>query len=114
MNDSKDLENVPDTLNYLDFIEKPLDRKSFLHKVKTILKQEDFIDTPANQALTKTEKKILKLVLEGKGNKEIAYRLDRTMRTVERHRSDIMHKFGVDNIVDLVKKAAFINLNDVE
>ena len=48
------------------------------------------------------------------GNKEIAYRLERSMRTVERHRSDIMHKFGVDSIVALVKKAALINLNDVE
>ena len=101
-------------LGAVDFIEKPLDRKAFLHKVKTILKQDDFVDTPAGQILTKTEKKILKLILEGKGNKEIAYILDRAMRTVERHRSDIMHKFGVDNIVDLVKKAALINLDDVE
>ncbi len=101
-------------LGAVDFIEKPLDRKAFLHKVKTILRQDDFVDTPASQVLTKTEKKILKLVLEGKGNKEIAYRFDRTMRTVERHRSNIMHKFGVDNIVDLVKKSLFINLDDVE
>ena len=101
-------------LGAVDFIEKPLDRKAFLHKVKTILRQDDFIDTPAGQILTKTEKKILKLVLEGKSNKEMAYRLDRTERTVERHRSDIMHKFGVDNIIDLVKKAALINLDDVE
>jgi two-component system response regulator TtrR len=98
----------------VDFIEKPLDRKSFLHKVKTILRQDDFVDTPAGQILTKTEKKILKLILEGKANKEISYRLDRAMRTVERHRSNIMHKFGVDNIVDLVKKTALINLDDVE
>ncbi len=101
-------------LGAVDFIEKPLDRKTFLHKVKTILRQDEFADTPAGQILTKVEKKILKLILEGKGNKEIAYRLDRVMRTVERHRSDIMHKFGVDNIVDLVKKAVLINLDDVE
>jgi len=101
-------------LGAVDFIEKPLDRKSFLHKVKTILKQDDFVDTPVGQILTKTEKKVLKLILKGKGNKEMAYILGRAMRTVERHRSDIMHKFGVDNIVDLVKKAALINLDDVE
>jgi FixJ family two-component response regulator len=94
-------------LGAVDFVEKPLDRKVFLHKVETILKQDDFVDTPAGQILTKVEKKILKLILEGKGNTEMAYILDRAMRTVERHRSDIMHKFGVDNIVDLVKKAAF-------
>ena len=98
----------------LDFIEKPLDRKAFLHKIQTILKQNDFIDTSAGHFLTKTERRVLKLILEGKGNKEMAHLLDRAMRTVERHRSDIMHKFGVDNIVDLVKKAALINLDDVE
>lgn len=101
-------------LGAVDFVEKPLDRKAFLHKVKTILKHDDFIDIPTGKVLTKAEKKILKLILEGKGNKEIAYILSRSMRTVERHRSDIMNKFGVDNIVDLVKKAAFINLDDLE
>ncbi len=44
----------------------------------------------------------------------MAYILDQAMRKVERHRSDIMHKFDVDNIIDLVKKAALINLDDVE
>ncbi len=101
-------------LGAVDFIEKPLDRKMFLHRVKSILKTDDFIDIPIDKALTKIEKKVLKLILEGKGNKEIAYVLGRAIRTVERHRSNIMHKFGVDNIVDLVKKAVLINLDDVE
>ncbi len=101
-------------LGAVDFIEKPLDRKSFLHKVKTILKQDDFVDTPAGQALTKTEKKVLKLILDGEGNKQIAHKLKRALRSVERHRSSIMHKFRVDNVVDLMKKAALINLNDID
>lgn len=101
-------------LGAVDFIEKPMDRKVFLDKVKTILEQNDYIGTTASHALTKVEKKILKLILEGKGNKEIAYILERAVRTVERHRSVIMRKFGVDNIVDLVKKAALINIEDVQ
>jgi two-component system response regulator FixJ len=101
-------------LGAADFVEKPLEREIFLRKVKTILRRDDFVDSPAGQALTKTEKKVLKLILNGKGNKEIAYKLQRALRTVERHRSSIMHKFGVDNIVDLVKKAALIDLKDVE
>ncbi len=101
-------------LGAVDFVEKPLDRKSFLDKVKTILRQDDFVDTPGCQALTKTEKKILKLILEGKGNKQMAYEVHRDTRTIERHRSDIMHKLGVDNIVELVKKAAHIDMDDVE
>jgi two-component system response regulator TtrR len=101
-------------LGAVDFVEKPLDRKSFLYKVKTILRQDDFVDTSVCQALTKTEKKILKLILEGKCNKEMAYEVQRDTRTIERHRSGIMRKFGVDNIVDLVKKTAHIDLDDVE
>ena len=101
-------------LGAIDFIEKPLERKIFLHKVKTILKQVDFADIPIGQALTKIEKKILKLILDGEGNKQMAHKLQRALRTVERHRSNIMHKFGVDNVVGLVKKAGLINLDDVE
>ena len=101
-------------LGAVDFIEKPLDRKTFLRRVKAILEKDDFVDTPIGHTLTKVEKNVLKLILEGKANKEIAYTLGRALRTVERHRSDIMHKFGVDNIVDLVKKTAVMNLDDIE
>ncbi len=101
-------------LGAVDFVEKPLDRRNFLHKVETILEHEGFFDTPAGHNLTKVKKKVLKMILEGKGNKEMAYILGRALRTVERHRHDIMHKFGVDSIVDLVKKTALINLDDVE
>ena len=100
-------------LGAVDFIEKPLDRRAFLYKVKTILRRDDFANAPVGHILTKTEKKVLKLILEGKGNKEMANILDRAMRTVERHRRNVMHKFGVDNIVDLIRKAALINIDDV-
>ena len=46
-------------LHYGDFIEKPLDRKAFLHKVKNILEQDDFIVMSACQTLTKMGKKVL-------------------------------------------------------
>jgi len=44
----------------------------------------------------------------------MSFIFDRAVRTIERHRSDIMRKFGVNNVVDLVKKAAFVNLYDTE
>ena len=59
-------------LGAVDFIEKPLDRKTFLYKVQAILKQDDFVATPSGHKLTKVEKTTLKLILEGKSNKEIA------------------------------------------
>jgi two-component system, LuxR family, response regulator FixJ len=101
-------------LGAVDFVEKPLERKIFLHKVQSILAKDDFINAPVSKPLTKTEKKVLKLILDGEGNKQIGQKFQRALRSIERHRSSIMHKFRVDNIVDLVKKATLINLDDVE
>jgi FixJ family two-component response regulator len=98
----------------VDFIEKPLDREFFLHKVKSFLKRSTFEDKYLAEPLTKTETKVLKMILQGMGNKQIAYKLGRALRTVELHRNHIMHKFGADNVVDLVKKAAFLNLENSE
>ncbi len=60
--------------------------------------------------LTKTEMKILHLILNGKSNKEIASLLHRSVRTVEVHRSHIMHKFDADNLIDLFKRAVMMGL----
>ena len=94
----------------VDFIEKPLDRKSFLWKVKTILQQSTFDDSYRGKPLTESEIVILKLVIDGKSNKEIAHLLHRSVRTIEVHRGHLMRKLDVDNVVDLVKRAAMMGL----
>ncbi|MFC1637106.1 LuxR C-terminal-related transcriptional regulator [Planctomycetota bacterium] len=48
--------------------------------------------------------------MEGMGNRRISYILARSERTVEVRRSRIMHKLGVDNVVDLVKRASAMAL----
>ena len=98
----------------VDFIEKPLEKEDFLQRVKTVLVKNYSKESNVDQPLTKTEKKVLKLVFDGEGNKQIARKLNRSLRSVERHRSSIMHKFKVDNIVDLVKKSILISLDDIE
>ncbi|MEN8127972.1 MAG: PAS domain S-box protein [Planctomycetota bacterium] len=62
-------------------------------------------DITVEKILTRREMEILKILLTGKSNKEIAYYLGRSVRTVEDHRSHIMQKLEVDNIVDLTRKA---------
>ncbi len=94
----------------VDFIEKPLDKKSFLWKVKSILQQSTFDDSYKGKPLTESEMKVLKLIIDGKSNKEIAYLLHRSVRTIEVHRSHLMRKLDVDNVVDLVKRAAMMGL----
>ncbi len=54
--------------------------------------------------LTKREKEILAFIYQGMANKEIADRLNKSIRTVETHRFNIMKKMKVNNVVELLKK----------
>jgi DNA-binding NarL/FixJ family response regulator len=63
-----------------------------------------------NELLTKTEMGILRLILDGKTNKEIARLRNRSVRTAEDQRRSIMKKLRVDNSIDLVKQVAVVRL----
>lgn len=60
--------------------------------------------------ITKREKEILKLLLSGKGNKEIAETLDISKRTAEVHRFNLMKKLKVKNLMELSNKATEYSL----
>lgn len=60
--------------------------------------------------LTKREREILRMVIEGKQNKMIAESLGKSVRTIETHRFNIMKKLGVNNAIDMVNKAVKENL----
>ncbi|MEA3227381.1 MAG: response regulator [Planctomycetota bacterium] len=65
----------------VDFIEKPLVKSDFLRKVRSLLGQNTFVET--RHGLTRTEAKVLTLILAGKSNKEMATALNRSKRTNE-------------------------------
>jgi len=60
--------------------------------------------------LTKKEKEILSMLIDGKQNKQISESLDISIRTIETHRFNIMKKLGVNNAIDLVNKTIKENL----
>ncbi len=55
--------------------------------------------------LTEREREVLRLVVEGKSNKEIAQRLVISPKTASVHRTNIMEKLGVRNSAELVRYA---------
>jgi len=55
--------------------------------------------------LTKKENEILRLVLNGKTNKEISEKLGKSKRTIETHRFNLMKKMNVKNLIELSEKA---------
>lgn len=61
------------------------------------------IQSGDQKLLTAREKEVLRLIVEGKSNKEIADVLFISVRTVERHRANIMDKLNLKNTADLIK-----------
>lgn len=61
--------------------------------------------TPAIEELTPREQEVLTYIAEGYTNREIAEALVISIKTVDRHRENIMHKLNLHNRVELVKYA---------
>jgi DNA-binding NarL/FixJ family response regulator len=55
--------------------------------------------------LTPREREVVQLLARGKSNKEVASALDISVKTVEAHRANIMHKLGFTSFSDLVHYA---------
>jgi DNA-binding NarL/FixJ family response regulator len=60
---------------------------------------------PSIDKLSRQERTVIKLVAEGKRNKEIAELLSLSERTVEKYRSRILKKLALSNTLELMKYA---------
>lgn len=61
-------------------------------KVSTIDKKPEILES-----LTKSELRIVKLISDNNTSQDIADELSISIRTVDKHRSNIVHKLGLDN-----------------
>ena len=94
--------------------------ESFLHPsvAKTVIdrylqeREEDEVERRLDQ-LTDREKESLKLLGEGRSNREIAELLYLSAKTVTHHRASIMEKLEIHNRTELVKFAIRAGLVDV-
>jgi DNA-binding NarL/FixJ family response regulator len=55
--------------------------------------------------LTAREREIVQLLAEGKTNKEVAVALGVSIKTVDAHRANVMHKLRLHSVTDLVRYA---------
>jgi len=62
-------------------------------------------EQPAADHLTPRQRQVLQLIAEGLSTKEIAYRLELSVKTVETHRAQLMERREVRDIAGLVKYA---------
>jgi len=98
----------------VDFLTKPVTRENLLQSVRSaILESQRLLTQLANgqdaksklAELTEREREVMALAVAGSPNKEIARRLGISHRTVEIHKSKIMHKTGASNLLDLARIA---------
>lgn len=79
-----------------------------------LLRRDTDEQEPPIDDLTPREQEVLTLIAEGLSNGEIAEQLVISIKTVDRHRENIMRKLNLHNRVDLVKYALRKGLIDLE
>ncbi len=111
--------DIPTSVNAIksgaiDFLTKPVTREKLFASIHpAIIESEKKLSQAACvkeakslvDSLTEREREVMVLAINGFPNKEIARRLAISHRTVEIHKSKIMHKTGAINLLDLASIA---------
>jgi FixJ family two-component response regulator len=96
----------------VDFIQKPYREEALLEKIESALEQDREQRKTLGErqeivrkikTLTPRETEIMERMIAGQANKVIAIELDISQRTVEIHRSRVMHKMGTHSLAHLVR-----------
>lgn len=95
------LEKPIDHGKLIESIEQAFDAQSAFHEMQSMAEQTNRL---LNQ-LTAREHEVMKLVVAGFHNREIAEKLGISVRTVEVHKSRVMSKCGAASVADLVRMA---------
>jgi FixJ family two-component response regulator len=99
----------------VDFLEKPVDDQVLLDAIFQALekdreKRRKQAERQAIQdrltSLTPREYEVLTLIITGMLNKQVAYELGTTEKTIKVHRARLMEKMGCDSLAQLVRLAA--------
>ncbi len=98
----------------LDFLEKPFKGQELLDRIHSAVSKhlaDRNKNTSQNKtlerihSLTRREKEVMDLVVMGMLNKDIAKKLEISIKTVEVHRANVMEKMNVSSVADLVRMA---------
>lgn len=98
----------------LEFIEKPFNDELLLDGIRKAIALDGKLRDQQQQRagvisrlthLTPREQEVMTMVTEGKSNKEIAFELNVSAKTVEAHRKRVMEKMGAQSLAELVRMA---------
>jgi len=104
-----------------DFLTKPVSSEQLIGAIERAVARFNSAFDQRNKldavrrlvaTLTPRERQVLSLIVSGKINKQIAYELGTTERTVKAHRHEVMEKMQVNSLAELVSIAERLGLND--
>jgi len=104
-----------------DFFEKPFDDDLLLASVRSALREQEgekkrYAERAEIEsriaALSPRERDVLTGLVEGRANKQIAFDLGISPRTVEIYRANLMNKMQADSLSDLVRMALVAGMLD--
>lgn len=103
-----------------DFFTKPVEREEFIRAIDHAIARHRLANERDNwvrrataqlQRLTRREREVFDLVVRGRMNKQVAFALGTTERTVKAHRHKVMEKMQVRSVVELVSCAERLGLS---
>ena len=98
----------------LEFLTKPFRDQDLLDAIQTALERDRIRRQQEMEmaelwkrfrSLTSREQELMRLVLSGRLNKQIADEIGTSENTVKVHRSNMMRKMGAESLIDLVRMA---------
>lgn len=103
-----------------DFFTKPVEREEFIGAIDSAIARHRLASereswvlgvTARLQRLTRREREVFELVIRGRMNKQVAFELGTTERTVKAHRHKVMEKMQARSVVELVSCAERLGLS---
>ena len=104
----------------LDFLEKPFDDKNLLEAVSRGIEKHRRLWQEGDEkkglyakvdTLTSREREVFGLVVSGMLNKQVAFDLGITEKTIKVHRARVMEKMGAQSLAELVRFAEKLRIH---
>jgi len=100
----------------VDFLTKPVKDTDLLRAVRAALvraaeQHEIAVISARLSHLTPREREVMKHVIAGKLNKQIAFDLGTGEQNIKIHRGRVMHKMGIASVADLVRIAEKLGID---